>query len=100
MVYEIDFSPVDKYKNFLQIDSITLGVHDQACPKHPKQQLYNIFAISQGKRKGWSYFFPADNCQTFLRSDTVIFDMCSQTYPNYPKQKVCYFSATSSETSE
>ena len=54
MGYEIDFLPADKYKNFLQIDSIILGVHDQACPKHPKQQLYNIFAISQGKCNGWS----------------------------------------------
>ena len=81
MVYEIDFLPVDKYKNFLQIDSITLGVHGQACPKHPKQQLYNIFAISQGKRKGWSWFFSDDNCQTFLQSDSVIFDVCGQTCP-------------------
>ena len=51
-----------------------------ACPKHPKQQLYNIFAISWGKHKGWSWFFPADNCQTFLQSDTVIFDVCGQAY--------------------
>ena len=34
-----------------RIDSITLGVHGQAWPKHPKQQLYNIFPISQGKVK-------------------------------------------------
>ena len=54
MGYEIDLLPADKHNNFLQIDSITLGVHDQTCPKHPEQQLYNIFAISQGKRKGWS----------------------------------------------
>ena len=54
MGYEIDFLPADKHKTFLQIDSITLGVHGQACPKHSKQQLYNTFAISQGKRKGWS----------------------------------------------
>ena len=54
MGYEIDFLPADKHRNFLQIDSIIFGVHGQACPKHPKQQLYNIFAISQGKRKGWS----------------------------------------------
>ena len=54
MSYKTDFSPADKYKNFLQIDSITLGVHGQACPKQPKKQLYNIFAISQGKRNGWS----------------------------------------------
>ena len=53
MGYEIDILPADKHKNFLQIDSITLGVHDQACPNHPKQQIH-IFAISQGKRKGWS----------------------------------------------
>ena len=52
MGYEIDFLPADKHKNVLQIDSITLGVHGQTCPKHPKQQFYNIFAISQRKRKG------------------------------------------------
>ena len=68
MDYEIDFLPADKHNNFLQIDSITLGVHDRTCPKHPEQQLYNIFAISQGKRKGWSWFFPADNCQTLYCS--------------------------------
>ena len=54
MGYETDFLPADKHKHFLQIDSITLGVHGQACPKHPQQQLCNIFAISQGNRKGWS----------------------------------------------
>ena len=53
MGYEINFLPADKHNIFLQIDSITLGVHGEACPKHPKQQLYNIFAISQGKHKGW-----------------------------------------------
>ena len=54
MAYKIDFLPADKDKYFLQIDSITLCVGGQACPKHPKQQLYNIFVISQGKRNGWS----------------------------------------------
>ena len=54
MAYKIDFLPADKNKYFLQIDSITLCVDGQACPKHPKQQLYNIFVISQGKRNGWS----------------------------------------------
>ena len=52
MGYEINFFPADKHKSFLQVDSINLGLHGEACPKHPKQQLYNIFAISQGKRKG------------------------------------------------
>ena len=49
---EVDFLPADKHKNFLQDDSITLGLHSQACPKYPRQQVYNIFAICQGKRVG------------------------------------------------
>ena len=53
MGYEIYFLPADKHI-CIQNDSITLDVHAQACPKHLKQQLHNIFTISQGKRKGWS----------------------------------------------
>ena len=49
---EIDFLPADKHECFLQADSITLGVCSQACLKYPKQQIYNIFAISRGKREG------------------------------------------------
>ena len=30
-------------ESFLQVDSITLGVRSYACPKYPKQQVYNIF---------------------------------------------------------
>ena len=53
---EVDFLPADKHKGFLQDDSISLSVHSQACPKYPKQ-VCNTFAISQGKREGWSCFF-------------------------------------------
>ena len=49
---EVDFLPADKHKSFLQVDSITLGVCNQTHPKYAKQQVYNIFAISQGKREG------------------------------------------------
>ena len=52
MGYEVDFLPENKRKRFLQADSITWGVHSQVCLKYPKQQVYNIFAISQGKREG------------------------------------------------
>ena len=54
MGYEIDFFfflPPDKDKNSLQIDSITSGVHSQTCLKYPKQQVYNLFRISQEKQK-------------------------------------------------
>ena len=46
------FLPPDKDKNSLQIDSITSGVHSQTSLKYPKQQVYNLFRISQGKHKG------------------------------------------------
>ena len=36
----------------IKADGLTLGVHSQACPKYPKQQIYNIFAISQEKCEG------------------------------------------------
>ena len=49
---EVDFLPVDKHESVLQGDSITLGVRNHACPKYPKQQFYNIFAICQGNHKG------------------------------------------------
>ena len=32
-----------------------LFCHSQACTKDPKQQVYNIFAKSQGKLEGWSW---------------------------------------------
>ena len=48
---EVDFLPADRHESFLQVDSITLGVRSQACPNNPKQQVYNVFAISQGKRQ-------------------------------------------------
>ena len=43
---EVDFLPEYKHESFLQTDSITMGVHSQACLKYPKQQVSNIFAIS------------------------------------------------------
>ena len=46
---EVPFLPTDKYKSFLQVDSIPLGVQSQACPKYPKYQFCNIFPVSQGK---------------------------------------------------
>ena len=49
---EDNFLPVDEHKSFLQVGSNALDVHSRASPKYPKQQVYNIFAISQGKHDG------------------------------------------------
>ena len=37
----------DKYQTILQVDTINLGGHGQACPNYPKLQVCKIFAISQ-----------------------------------------------------
>ena len=49
---EVDIFPANKRKGFLQVDSITLDLFIQACPKFPKQEVYNIFVISQGRCEG------------------------------------------------
>ena len=36
---EVDSLLADKLKSFLQVDSVSLGVRSQACPKYPKQQV-------------------------------------------------------------
>ena len=36
---------------------VCLSVCSQACLKYPKQQVYNIFVISQGKCEGWIWSF-------------------------------------------
>ena len=36
---EVDSLLADKLKSFLQVDSVSLGVRCQACPKYPKRQV-------------------------------------------------------------
>ena len=43
----------DKHKRFLQVDSITLGVHIQ----HTQSTKTTSLEISQGRREGYSLFF-------------------------------------------
>ena len=56
---ELYFWHADKHQSLLKVDTIILVMYNQTCPKYSKQQL-NIFAMSQGKRKGWSWFFHGD----------------------------------------
>ena len=58
--------------SFLQVDNITMGVFNQACPRYPKQQVYNIFAISERKCEEWSWFFAFWQTSRFFQSDAVI----------------------------
>ena len=80
---EVDFLPADKHENFLQIDSITLGVHSLACPQYPGQ-VYNIFAIKKSLKenvKDEVDFLPADIRQMFSQNDTIILGV----WPGMPK---------------
>ena len=91
---EVDFLPVDKHKSILQVDSITLGVHSQVCPKYTKQQFTISLQYLKENVKDED-FLPPDKRQRFLQSDTIILGVCFQAIPNYPKYEVCYFSAIS-----
>ena len=69
---EVDFLYADKHQSFLQVDYNNLGIkvlykvilfdmiiidgHDQAFSKYSKQQVCNIFTISQKRSYGWSSF--------------------------------------------
>ena len=92
---EVDFLPANKHKSFLQVDSITLGVHSQACPKYPK----NKFAISlqylKKNRKDEVEFLSPDKHKIFFQFGTLNLGVYGQACPNYPKQEVCYLVAIS-----
>ena len=64
---EVDFLPTDKCKSFLQVDSITLGLHSQACPKYPKHYVYNIFVISKENLKEEHDFLPTGKHKGFFK---------------------------------
>ena len=70
---EIDFLPADKHQRFLKIDTIILGVCDQACPNTE-----NKFSVSlQYLKKNVShvcYFLLTNKYEILGQTDTVIFD--------------------------
>ena len=42
---EVDFLHADKHVSFLQIDAMIFDEDDQAFPKFPKKQVYNILKL-------------------------------------------------------
>ena len=78
---EVDFSPADKQKS-LQGDNVNVGLFSQACPKYPKQQVFNIFAISPEKHWGEVGFLPADKRESFLQGDSIALGVDSQHAQN------------------
>ena len=70
---EVDFLPADKHKSFPH-DSITLDVRGQACPKYPKQQVYNSLQYVKENVKDEVDFLLAGKPRRFLQRDTIIWD--------------------------
>ena len=83
---EVDFLHADKYKSFLQVDSITLGVHSQACPQSTQNNKFTIsFKYPRENMKDEVDILPADKYQRLFQSDTITLGVCGQACPNYPK---------------
>ena len=82
---EVRFLPANKHESFLQVVSISLGVHGQQCQKYPKKQVYNILAIFRENVKNEVNILPTDKCQRLLQIATIILGVNDQAYPNYPK---------------
>ena len=82
-----DFWQEDKHQSFLQAGGIVFTGHSQQYAKYPKQQVCNIFAISQKITEGWSWFFHADKHQTILQVDTINDGGHGQACSNYQNNK-------------
>ena len=67
----VDFLPVDKFESFLQVNSITLGVHSQACPNYQKHQVWITSQYLKENVKDKAGFSLADKRQRFLQINTI-----------------------------
>ena len=61
----------DKYQSFLQVDTIILGVCNQAYPKYPKQEVRISLPYHQKSMGDEVDFLPADKHESFLQVDSI-----------------------------
>ena len=79
----------DKNQSFHETDTIIFGGHSQACSEYPDQQVCDILAISQEKkREVWSRFLHVHK-QIFLQVDTINIGEYGHSYPKYSNYQVC-----------
>ena len=72
---EVDFLHADKYEHFLQIDAMVFDGDCQAFSKFPKQQVCNIFIISQKEVRDEVDFLHAGKHQSFIHVDFNTLDI-------------------------
>ena len=77
----------DKHQSLLQVNTITLGVCNQAGRKYPKQACISL-QYFQKNMEDEVDFLLADKNKSFLRFDCITLGVHSQACPKYPKQQV------------
>ena len=82
---QVDFLFADKHQSFLQVSALASGGCGQACPKHPKYQVCNIFVIFQETVTDKYDFLHEDKHQSFLQASSIVFTGHIQACPVYPK---------------
>ena len=85
---EVYFWHTDKHRSLLQVDTINLGLCNQACPKYPKEKVCISLQYLQKSMEDEVDFLPADNHESFLQMDSIAWGVCIQTCPKYQKQQV------------
>ena len=71
---EVCFWHSDKHRSFLQVDTVILGLRNQASLQYLQK--------SMGDEVD---FLPADKGESFLQIDTIFLDVRIQASPKYPK---------------
>ena len=79
------FLPADKYKRFLQDDSITLRVRSLARPRYSNKKFAISLQYLKENVKDEGDFLPADKRQRFLQIDITTLAVCCQACPKYSK---------------
>ena len=86
---KVEFLLADKRKGFLQVESITLRVHSQACSKYPREVSLEYLKVSLEylqKNVGDEVdFLLSDKHQIFLQVDSITLGVRRQTCSKHLK---------------
>ena len=85
---KVYFWHADKYRSFLQVDTIILSVCNHPLPKYPKWEASISLQYLQKSMADEVDFLPADKHESFPGVDVTTLDVHSQACPKYWKQQV------------
>ena len=97
---EVYFWYVDKHRSFPQVDTISLSVSRQTCPKYPKEEVCISLQYLQKHLQEQVDFLPGEKHESILQIGCITLGVCSQGCPKYSKRKVCDIFAISQRNRE